>query len=216
MMKQSRPIGRMLVLDLETRPDPQAITIVPRGREISRVALHRITAFSTLSAREEETGEWSAFHLASANEDDEHALLMELDEQLSGLADSEGLLVTYNGVAHDAAVLRRRAAAHWMFGMPGLGQLDSLTHRDLFRDHARDRRSPFPSLRDACAGYGIPCDHLLVSQSRTVPLQIRKSQTDCVATFLLALYEIALERGCEAPLVRGWTALARFLGEALV
>lgn len=203
----------LLVLDLETRPDPQAVQIAPRGREMSRVALHRITAFSSLAALEHENGEWDGFDLRSAVDEDEHALLMALDEDIAKLADAGGTLVTYNGVSHDTAVLRRRSAAHWMFALPGLGRLDKLCHRDLLRDHARGRGIAFPSLRDACAGYGIPSDHRLVSHDRPIPAEIRKSQVDCVATFLLALYELALERGSEAPLVKGWAALASFLAQ---
>lgn len=213
MTKLAPSPSRLLVLDLETRPDPQAVQIAPRGREMSRVALHRIMGFSALAATEQVDGEWGGFKLLSAVDEDEHALLLMLDGQLAHLADGGGLLVTYNGISHDCAVLRRRAAAHWLFGLPGLDRLDELGHRDLLREHARGRGSAFPSLRDACAGYGIPTDHRLQNHNRPIPAEIRKSQVDCVATFLLTLYELALERGCETPLVQGWTALARFLGQ---
>jgi hypothetical protein len=202
-----------LIIDLETRPDPQAVAIVPRGRAISRVALHYISAYSSLAVTEEEGGTWTGFDLRSVSDTDEFDVLMEVDSSLAELVEANGTLVTYNGISHDAAVLRRRAAAHWMFGLPGLGQLGKVTHRDLLRTHARDRRDPWPALRDACAGYGIPTDPRLAERIDGVPMEIRKSQVDCVATFLLTLYELALERGYDEPLVRGWSALAEYLAK---
>jgi hypothetical protein len=207
------PAGQLLVLDLETRPDPHATAIAPRGREMSRVALHRIAAYSSLSAREGADGAWGGFALRSMVDADEFDLLMDIDAQLAALADAGGTLVTYNGVSHDAAVLRRRAAAHWMFGLPGLGRLDDVSHRDLLREHMRGRRDGMPSLRDACAGYGIPTDHQLVERMGGPAASVRKSQVDCVSTFLLTLYELAIARGDEAPLVAGWIALADHLAQ---
>jgi hypothetical protein len=203
--------GHLLVIDLETRPDPQATAIAPRGREMSRAALHHIVAYSSLSAVEHADGSWNGFALRSAIDIPEFDLLMDIDASLATLAAADGTLVTYNGVSHDAAVLRRRAAAHWMFGLPGLGRLGRVTHHDLMRIHMRDRRDGLPSLRDACAGYGIPTDHQLVERIGGPPAAVRKSQVDCIATFLLALYELAITRGDEAPLVAGWLALAEFL-----
>lgn len=210
------PAGRLLVLDLETRPDPMATAIAPRGREMSRAALHHIAAYSSLAATEAADGTWGGFELRSAIDADEFGLLMGLDEALAELADAGGTLLTYNGVSHDAAVLRRRAAAHWMFGLPGLGRLDAVAHRDLMREHMRGRRDGMPTLRDACAGYGIPTDHQLVARIDGPPAAVRKSQVDCVATFLLTLYELAIARGSEAPLVAGWTALATYLGRPAI
>jgi hypothetical protein len=201
----------MMVLDLETLPDPKATAIAPRGREMARVALHYVAAYSSLAATEDQEGRWSGFALRSVSEADEFDLLMEVDASLSDLIDADGTLVTYNGLSHDLAVLRRRAAAHWMFGLPGLGRADEIAHRDLLRAHAKDRRTAWPSLRDACAGYGIPTDHNLVGRGTVLPASIRKSQVDCVATFLLTLYELAANRGDEAPLVKGWSALADYL-----
>jgi hypothetical protein len=39
----------------------------------------------------------------------------------------------------------------------------------------------------------------------------RHPQVDCVATFLLSLYKLTIERGDEAPLIAGWSALAAHL-----
>ena len=178
---------------------------------MSRAALHRIAAYSSLAATEGPDGTWSGLALRSTADADEFDLLMELDASLAELAENGGTLVTYNGVSHDAAVLRRRAAAHWMFGLPGLGRLDAVAHRDLLREHMRGRRDGMPSLRDACAGYGIPTDHQLVKRLGGPAAAVRKSQVDCVATFLLTLYELAIARGDETPLVAGWTALAEHL-----
>ncbi|HEY0027362.1 MAG TPA: hypothetical protein VGC35_05790 [Allosphingosinicella sp.] len=206
----------LLVLDLETRPDPQAVAIAPRGREMSRATLHHIIAYSSLSAVENPDGEWTGFMLRSAVELGEFDLLMEIDASLDTLAEAAGTLVTYNGVSHDLAVLRRRAAAHWMFGLPGLSRLHTIAHEDLFRAHMRGRRDGMPSLRDACAGYGIPTDHTLVSRCGGAAAAVRKSQVDCVATFLLTLYELAIQRGDDAPLVAGWSALVEYLAHPTV
>ena len=138
---------------------------------------------------------------------------MEIEAELSALAERGGTLVTYNGRRHDAGVLRQRAAAHWMFGLSGFEALDTLAHRDLMHEVTHGWRDAWPSLRDACAGYGIPTDHMLTSRDATLPIAIRKSQVDCVATFLVLLYELAIERGDESTLVAGWTALAAYLGE---
>lgn len=211
--KAGAPAGPLLVIDLETRPDPHATSIAPRGREMSRVALHHVVAYSTLAATEAADGTWTGIALRSSADTDEFDLLMGIDAALADLADAGGTLVTYNGVSHDAAVLRRRAAAHWMFGLPGLGRLDALTHRDLMREQTKGRRDGMPSLRDACAGYGIPTDHQIVARIGGPPATVRKSQVDCVATFLLTLYELAISRGDEAPLVAGWTALAEHLAQ---
>lgn len=210
------PVGPLLVLDLETLPDPKAVGIAPRGREVSRPALHRISAYSSLSATEEPDGRWSGFSLRSAFDADEFELLMDIDLSIAALAEAQGTLVTYNGISHDVAVLRRRAAANWMFGLDGLGRIDIVDHRDLLRAHKRGRRDALPPLRDACAGYGIPTDHRLVDRRGGPEGPVRKSQVDCVATFLLTLYELAIERGDEAPLVAGWTALAEYLATPAV
>lgn len=208
--------GRLIVLDLETVPDPKSLAIVPRGREMSRVALHRIAAYSTLAATVGADGTWNGFSLESVDEADEFDLLMKIDATLAELVDADGTLITYNGLSHDVAVLRRRAAAHWMFGLPGLGAVDRIAHRDLLRIHARDRRAALPALRDACAGYGIPTDHNLVGLRGAPPARVRKSQVDCVATFLLTLYEMSIECDDEAPLVSGWSALANYLATPAV
>lgn len=207
------PAGRLFVIDLETIPDPRAVAIAPRGREIARAALHRVTAYSTLAAHEDGDGRWTGLSLRSASDPDEFELLMGIDASLSELVEAGGTLVSFNGASHDMAVLRRRAAANWMFGLPGLGRLDAVAHRDLMRSHMRGRRDGMPSLRDACAGYGIPTDHRLADRRGGPDGPVRKSQVDVVATFLLTLYELAIERGDETPLVAGWMALADHLAE---
>ena len=214
-MTRSTPPTPYLVIDLETRPNPAAAAIAPRGGARTRTSLHEIAAYSRLSMIEDSDGHWHSFNLASLAAP-EFDILMEIEAELSSLAERGGTLVTYNGRRHDAGVLRQRAASHWMFGLTGFAALDTLAHRDLMREVTHGWRDSWPSLRDACAGYGIPTDHMLTGRDTPLPIAIRKSQVDCVATFLLLLYELAIDRGDESVLVAGWTALAAYLGEPCI
>ena len=51
-MTLDNPLGAIAVIDIETEPDPFAVALAPRGGPANRGALHRITAFSVLSANE--------------------------------------------------------------------------------------------------------------------------------------------------------------------
>jgi hypothetical protein len=213
-VKPQAPIGLVCVLDLEVKPDPQAVALaVARGSRM-RPGLQMITAITMLSVEEDATGAWMGHRLRSFGlPDPEFELLMQLDEALAEFEERSPLLVTYNGIAHDLGVLRHRGARHWLFGLPGLDLLDRCQHRDMMRTGTRGWRDAWPTLRDALAGLGIAADPMVASgASRSVEAAVRKCEVDVVGTYLLLLYELAIERGDPAVLVSGWSALSDYLG----
>ncbi|QYE36304.1 hypothetical protein KZX46_10455 [Polymorphobacter sp. PAMC 29334] len=87
-----------------------------------------------------------------------------------------------------------------------------MDHFDVMLRQRADRRDGAPSLRDACAGFGISAFDARGIAASSLPRKSTKCQTDVVATFLLVLYEIAIERGSPDPLLAGWEGLSGFLG----
>jgi hypothetical protein len=206
-----RPLGRVLVLDLETEPDGSASGLAESGERMRRQALHRIQAVSMLRATESGDGGWE-FALTSAEDAREDPLLEAIGRDLDWLAQDAGLLATYAGRQHDLGIIRRRALANWRFDLRPIAGLHDVRHIDLMVDVEPGRPSPWSSLRDSCAALGIATDHMLTSRTgRPISRRVRKGQVDVVATFLLLLHEVALARGSAAALLSGWTALARHL-----
>ncbi|WCT72626.1 hypothetical protein PQ455_13415 [Sphingomonas naphthae] len=216
MNEMVEPLGPVIVLDIETAPDPAVVAIAGRGREIDRAALHRLVAVSMLVGCEDADG-WGSFELVSAATDDEMRMLKLINRRLEWLHIEGGTLLTYNGVSHDFTCLRRRRNANWAFDLAGIAALGDIRHFDLMRMSSRGPLKPWPSLRDSCAALGIPMNHLLVpSASEPRAASVRKSQADVVGTFLLFLFETAAARASAASLSAGWRALSKFLGEPAV
>jgi hypothetical protein len=142
----------------------------------------------------------------------EFDVLLSLDKSLAALASRGALLGTYNGRKHDLAVLRRRSARYWMFGLPGLDAASRMDHLDVMLRQRKDRRDQAPTLREACAAMGIGCFNPKLRQTKNARPDLIKCQADVVATFILTLYELAIERGSPEVLVAGWTGLSEFLG----
>lgn len=214
MKNLTEPLGRLLVIDIETAPDPLCVAIAGRGDQINRAALHRLVAFSILQVEEDAEGNWGGFGLTSASNQIEMPMLVAISKKLECLQAAAGTLITFNGLAHDLPALRRRAIANWAFELDGLARADETNHIDLMRSGAGGAHGKWSNLRDSCAGLGIPLNHL-IGPRHADPLaaSIRKSQTDVVGTLLLLLHEIALARRHARPLAAGWRALSDHLGQ---
>lgn len=211
------PLGPMLVLDLETTPDPAAVAIAGHENQIKRNALHRIAGFSALAVDETEPGKLGGFRLLSGADGDELSLIKMMLGAVSLVNSAGGGVVTYNGLHHDLPVLRQRIKANWAFDLEGASNLDSVPHIDLMRFRPSNDHHPNWSLRDACAGLGIPLDHRAMPQTaHPLPVAVRKSQNDVVAALLLLLHEAALARGSASTLLTNWRSLSDFLGERSV
>lgn len=208
MCELTRPLGPIMILDIESAPDPRSVAIAGRGSQISRAALHRLMAASTLSVTEDEDGAWTDIEITSAAGPTELPLLAGIAKRIELLAAAGGTLVTYNGVRHDLPVLCRRAQANWAFNLEGIAVMATLPHVDLIHHGCGRARTP-AALRDACAGLGITMNHLIVPrEADPLAATIRKGQCDVSATFLLLLHEVALARRAARPLVAGWRAFS--------
>lgn len=209
-------IGLVCVIDVETAPDPIAASYAAvRGRSTDdKTALHRLTDASMLFAREDADGGWSGFDLRSftIEDDDEERLLRNIDGQLQRVGDGVGRLASFNGISHDLPVLRRRAARHLAFDLPGIFPVRDQAHLDLMRIVPSPRPWRPGSLRDQAAGLGMPVAYQFGRDGIGARSKgIRKSQVDVSATFILMLYEIAARRGRADPVIRGWRAFGDYI-----
>lgn len=215
MEDASSPYERFVVLDIETRQDPTAFSLAGGGKGW-RLGLERISAFALLTSSPAGDERVRSLELLSHESEDEHQLLLSLDDALTDCQSSKRAftLVTYNGLGFDLGVIRRRAARHWLFDLPLTGMLADADHLDLMVRHTRSRKDRLPSLRDACAGLGIPADpHLASPRSVELGAAARKAETDVVATYLLFLYEMAIKARAHGVLYEGWLALERMVAE---
>lgn len=205
-----------LVLDIETRADPLAAGIAGVAGAARRPAMQRVVAAAALLARRGPDAMWTDLRLLSWDIDDgaEAVALIEIGRLLDQVHAKAGHLVTYNGTAHDLPVLRRRAAAHWLFEHRGLTVWSGAAagrHIDLMADGAQPGER-WPSLVEACAGLGLALEPEEVHPRFTpAPLAVRKAQSDVVGTFLLLLHRLSLENGSLDDVARGWTSLADML-----
>lgn len=202
----------LAVFDIETRLDPASAAAAGYKGSGMPTPLQSIATACILVATERPDGQWGDIRLHTfADPLSEFDILMQLDEAFSDLASRNALLATYNGRAHDLAVLRRRGARHWMFGLPGIAAATTMGHLDIMLRHRLGRQDGAASLREACAALSISAFDPRTADKGSVPASVRKCQTDVVATFLLALYETAMDRGSPDALVSGWGALSDHL-----
>lgn len=201
------------VIDIETAPDPVAVSLA--GAKGATVAgpLHRLTALSLLVATENADGSWAVPKLTTFGSPlTEFDILLALDAALAALSEQSPVLVSFNGIGHDLDVIVRRAAVHLMFALPGLNAIADLEHDDLMRTMTRGWRDRRGGLRQACAGFGIPTDHeFSMPRGATIDRQARKSQVDVLATLILLLHEVSIRRRNPDALVNGWTAVESML-----
>lgn len=212
MLDRQGPAGRIAVLDIETEPNPAAISIAPRGGGTNRTSLHRLAGYSLLCATETDDLQWSDMELHTRSDMPEYDMLFDLDEALTAAQERGATLVSYNGLAHDLPTLRRRVIANWMFALPGLAALSDMPHVDIMRQETRGSRTAWPALADLCAGFGIPTDYLPVRAVENPPsIPHRKSQVDVVATFLVLAHNLSARREESRTVSRAWLALVEFL-----
>lgn len=212
MLRHLEPVGRIAVLDIETEPNPAAIAIAPRGGASNRTALHRLTGYSLFCATENDERRWTELELHTRSGIAEYDMLFDLDAALSSAQERGATLITYNGFAHDVPTLRRRTIAHWLFALPGLAALPNMPHLDIMREETRGYRTPWPSLADLCAAFGIPTDYSATRDVENAPsIPHRKSQVDVIATFLVLASDMSARRRESTTISRAWLSLADFL-----
>jgi hypothetical protein len=216
------PLGRICVLDIETSIDTEAIKLLAERRRGSEnaSALRQVVSASILSAMEDD-GNWevtaidtmstiSIDHEQPSSTQEEDVLAF-VDQQLADLEAAGGVLVTYNGVAHDLPILCRRAARHRLFEAQGLLS-PTLKHLDLLHARLMPNES-WPKLKELAASFGIPVAARLPRNAQ-VSAQQAKAEVDVCATFLVLVCELSLARQKPDAFYLGWRALGRYIREA--
>lgn len=213
-------IARRMVLDIETTLDREAVARAGRSGPSAFVRpwLHRVVAVTTLCFNVEPSScSFDGFSLETVlalDPTEEPALLDWVEARLGDLGD-DGMLVTFNGFAHDLPMLLRRRLHHWLFSssrMQALQWRGAAGHQDMMLTLSDQGEQRWPTLIDACAGLAIPCNPALRARgsARLDPFLV-KGQTDVAATFLLYCLFGSLSATSPALLVNGWTALADHL-----
>lgn len=214
--------GLFVVLDVETAPADEAVALAERrrGEHGERSTLHALTAATALRFEVAPDFTFSDFSLRSFDciDVDESELVLRLDHALKIDHSAGATLITFNGAAHDLAMIERRAARHWLFsaGRYPRWRLGGGSHLDLMRDGVGCSTGRWPSLIDACAAFGVAAAPIPPVATEKAIGTRRKSEVDVVATFILFLYELAARTGDIAPMLHGWDALARHLSSPLV
>ncbi|MES3100603.1 hypothetical protein [Sphingomonas faeni] len=213
-----RPLGNVLVLDLETAPDPMALRLLaPRERTKGSSATHRIAVASMLKADELTTGGWRVASVGSvriSDDLDEIDVIIAIDKAILAISESGGTLITYNGNRHDLVMIRMRAAAHMMFELQGVAALARIKHRDLMTESIAAGGQWF-KLRDVAAGLGIPVAHEVANAGiGTGSRSARKGEVDVAVTFLVFLHDLAHRRSEAGPVLEGWRALGDHIRRA--
>ena len=213
MAERALTVRAIRVVDIETRLGDEACALAGGGSfSIERAALHEVVAAAVLSAELDASGRFGGVRLTGVDAGrGEAQLLVELDRLLMPAADG-GVLVTFNGAAHDLPVLRRRADRHWLFDLfsaPGWTRGDNDGHVDLAV--ATGRRG---SLIDACAGLGFSAAPWLARAVRTRPDPAGKARVDVAATFMLYAYGLSREMGSAASVASAWLSLSAALRRA--
>lgn len=206
---------RRCVLDIETAPDPHAVTLAGRRGRPASGQLREIVAASMLTFVEEAGGGYADFALASVDRSssEERSMLRSIEAVLADVA-VDGVLVTFNGRAFDLPVLRMRQLRWWLFAAAAVPAIaaDPARHVDVMLELSLDGAGRWPTLADACASVGF----CLAAPARahvadTPPVEVEKCERDVVATAILYFYVLAGRRADATPLLAGLPALGRFL-----
>jgi hypothetical protein len=208
------------VLDLETRPDPQACGLLSTKKRAAAewsIGLQEIVAASVFQIRRNGQSGWTDPQLRSwsIEEMSERTILQGISGCLAQLSRQDGSLITFNGKHHDLPILRKRVLANWMFDAHGIQVWTTgpqPTHIDLMSAPQTSSGVRRQSLRETVAGLyiGLPSGPNIDRQLGP-GYPTYKSQVDVLATFLLLLHELAFAEGGIAPLETGWVAAADYL-----
>lgn len=206
----------IIVIDIETAPprtlpDPSS-TYRPRTS-----ATHEIAAIAALVATRQPDARWTVegLHSWDRSRTDEFGILLGFDGRLGPLFAAGARIVTFNGLRHDLASIRRRAAFHRMFALRGWTAMLECRHRDLMVDGLGGPHAQWVALRDTCNALRIPsASDFPAAAMATVDATRRKCETDACSTFVLLLYTLAMEAADERELVSGWRALAAHVRSA--
>lgn len=203
---------RCCVLDIEVAPDPHARVLAGRrGAVPIDSPLNRVVNASVMTFRQDGEGRIAGFDLLSFHVDEygEADVVANVDRVLAGVHADGGMLVTYNGIAHDVPILRGRQLRWWQCSAVGIaafaeGEGD---HVDLMIEIAGSGRR-WAKLSDACASVGFSLrGPAPIGQERTIPYEVEKCELDVVGTTVLMLYVLAAKSRSEEPLSRGLPAL---------
>lgn len=214
---------RVAVLDLETAPCADALSLTPRGGSgHRRGALHRIVSASVLTASETEAGFTDLdVRTFSADQLTEPEILSFVDLLLPEPDDPTARLVTYNGSEADLRMLRLRAAAFWMFDarrIAGWTGSPAGVHFDLILSGFGASGMRW-SLPDLCAGLGFAMRTGLLARSVDQLIGddrwdavVEHNMMDVVGTFLAYAHHRSMESGSILHAATAWQGVGRLLG----
>lgn len=207
---------RSCVLDIETIPDRHGrILAGRRGTVPIGSPLHAILNVSLLTFTLGQDFELANLDLVSfhADEYDEPDILRMTERVLADVANSRGLLVTFNGRRHDLPVLRMRQLRWWQCANSGIrgfaaGEGD---HMDVMATLAAGG-TRFATLADACGAVGFSIFGMTqIGRTTETPKALEKCELDVVGTAVLMLHLLAERARSDVPLRRGMPVLGDYL-----
>lgn len=207
---------RCCVLDIEVTPDHHARVLAGRRGAVPMDSpLNRIVNASVMTFRRDGDGRLADFDLVSFHTDvyQEADVVANVDRVLAGVHADGGMLVTYNGIAHDVPILRGRQLRWWQCSAVGVAAFaeGKGDHLDLMIEVAGSGRR-WAKLSDACASVGFSLrGPVPIGGERTLPYEVEKCELDVVGTTVLLLYVLAARSRSDEPLSRGLPALGRRL-----
>ncbi len=212
---------RVVVLDLETAPEQQALCLLRSEKGVARAtwAIQRIEGLCMLVA-EERGGRFAVTDFVCADREapreierhDETAMLNLVADHLDP-SELRTTLVTYNGRRHDLPILRRRAFVNSLSHRPAFQPYPPFDHEDAMLNLGPDPMGMAVPLIQAAGGLGIPVMHRFPTQAAFAATpRMRKCQVDVLATFLLHLQTLSARSGNPDIFDNGWEAVCTFLG----